>query len=373
MDTEWDKYHSTTDECQRMSQASFSAKIGSTERGTGKGDSVASVQQLSASENEWTLSWKIEHHVRTYGYYVVLGDCTPGQRRYTTYEYRVEFLNPGEDHFPADEHGMFTLYLVTFAVLALYAAFVSSASHSPSSRTAVGLLASAYVMQLLALVLEIVHLGYYEANGYGMFAFDFLSSVLEGLTMLVLTYLLVAMASGWSLVQGLLGQSSALNPDALGDDSVATSFLFCMAMLSFVLQLLNKIIVHDDFTKFHDYESLPGKFSVMVHVILATVFSIRVKQTIDYQSRRGGGRALLFLRWLALLGGLWVWSFPLLVIVAGLFAHYLRHRVVAGGVLVLQSGCLILLTRQVTRESSLYSQASGASAGSLLPGSLGYA
>jgi len=210
---------------------------------------------------------------------------------------------------------------------------------------------------------------YYEYNGQGMFLFDFLSEVLESLSQLLLAYLLMALANGWSIVQGTMNKDSALNPDALGSDSLATTILFALALLSVFLQLMNKIVLYDDFLKFHDYESIPGKINVAVHVIFATVFTISIKRTLDRQSL--GSRALLFLRLLALFGGLWFWVFPILVLVAGFAAHYVRHRLVTGGVLMLQSGCLILLARQISKESSLYAKLSGGK-GLLLGGSSPY-
>ena len=101
---------------------------------------------------------------------------------------------------------------------------------------------------------------------------------------------------------------------------------------------------------------------------MALVFSTQIVSTISFQSRFGGAgnRSVMFLRRLALLGGLWFWSFPFLVLLASVFAHYLRHRLVTGGVLLLQTTSLVLLVRQVASKTSTWAKASSHAVGGVL-------
>jgi len=391
VDTVWDSYRSETDACLRVKHATATLPIG-TESGwemAGRGVLRSSVGRAGsvAGESRWEFTWNIEHFVRTYGYYLVLADC--GEKpwhgaRFRSVKYEVSFLNPGGDQFPADEHGLFTTYLLaflglaafgTYSILAKPGTFVDgyferhAGGRAPSMARV--LVTIAYVAELCSLASEIVHLWWYASNGYGIFAFDFFSEFLEGFSQTALAYLLIAFACGWTLIEGALPTKHAgpINPDALGEDSAATIFFFFIVLLTFVLQLLNKIVVFDDFTKFHDHETWAGFAHVLVRTGLAVTFSFQIYNTISYQSRRGGGgsRGVRFLRTLALLGGLWFWCFPLLVVIASLFAHYLRHRIVTGGVLVLQSSSLVLLVRQITNQSSAYAKANVGGGGAALP------
>jgi hypothetical protein len=378
MDTEWQNYHTKEDHCVRMSFATSKLKVGSVHHEKqgldviGRGILTSSVIDRPDGQSEWEFTWQIEHQVRTYGYYLVFGICDAeddgGGVRWKPIEYRITLLNPGNDHFPGDEHGLLTTYTIALVMLLGFAAysivlkpgtFVDTYGVRPPGMVTL-LVTLAYMAEVFSLLSEILHLWWYSSNGYGIFAFDLLSEILEGFAQTVLGYLLIAFACGWTLIEGALTakHNNPVNPEALGEDHITTVFMFGIVLLTILLQLLNKVVLFDDFTKFHDHETWPGILHVCVRAMLAMVFSTEIIKTIQFQSRRGGGgRAIQFLRSLALWGGIWFWCFPILVAVASLFAHYLRHRVVTGGVLVLQTGCLMMLTGQLTRDYSSYSKA----------------
>ena len=368
--TKTENFHSKSDDCDRMSHSS--ARISISEKSTliGKGHlHDFKLENPKPDSTKFDFTWKIDHRVRTYGYYLVIGDCDQApHRRYKVIEYDISFLNDGTDHFPADEHGLFSLYIFCFVVLFVYA-FSTIRNRLQKKKTdfsegpppaAISLLGIAYTCELLSLFFEILHLWWYGTNGYGVFFLDFFSEILEGAAQTTLAYLLLAFASGWTIIDGAVTpkSDSPVNPDALGEDHPSTVFVALLTVFTVMLQLLNKLLLFDDFTKFHDHESYPGFALVLVRAVLAAFFTYQVSQTLGFMQRRKGRQSLHFMRSLALLGGLWFWCFPLLVLVAAIFAHYLRHRIVTGGVLFLQSACLVLLTRQITAESSLYSKAS---------------
>ena len=363
-----------------MSKASARINIG-TNVVQGKGwFNQQETKEVGPDTYEFSFTWTIEHRVRTYGYYLVVADClTGGSKRFKHMEYDVSFLNDDTDHFPSDEHGLFTLYILCFLGLAAFAAqqyrsvkengrsnalsnsFFASFTDGPP-KAATTLLIFGYAAETLSILFEILHLWWYGYNGMGLFAFDFASEVLEGIAQTTLAYLLLAFAGGWTLVEGTFSskKDGAINPDALGEDHPSTVFLALMTIITFILQLLNKLILFDEFTKFHDHDSWPGFILVLVRTALAGFFTYQISQTIKFMSSRKAGKShtLSFMQNLALFGGLWFWVFPVLVFVSGIFAHYLRHRIDAGGVLFLQTGCLIFLTKQIFQESSAYSKAS---------------
>ena len=127
----------------------------------------------------------------------------------------------------------------------------------------------------------------------------------------------------------------------------------------------------DDFKKFHDFESPPGKLLVLFRFVLAIFFVYSFHVTISYQQQRGGDRLLAFLKRLRMLGGLWFLCFPLLVFFAGFFPHYHRHRFVSTGMLTLQTGVLAVLGYQFVSESSTYFKLSTLADSGVLPGAGG--
>merc|ERR1712196_200285 len=95
-------------------------------------------------------------------------------------------------------------------------------------------------------------------------------------------------------------------------------------------------------------------------------------QTISLQSRRGGAALLGFLRRLMLLGSIWFLVFPVLVFISSFVAHYLRHFLITGGVLTLQSVCLVLLAFQFVSQGSQYFKVSTLQESGVLPGAGGF-
>ena len=361
-----------------MQKASASIHIGRSDF-EGKGwVAKQETKALGGNAFEFTFAWQIEHFVRTYGYYLVVADCHPAPRhRFHQMEYEISFYNHMTDHFPADERGLPSLYFLCFLSLGGYGLhqiiqayrgvntvaspfFAGLSSGPPPAATT--LLIFAYCCQFISVFFELLHYWWYAHDGHGLFVIDFGSEALEGISQTALAYLLLAFAGGWTLVEGTMAskKDGMINPDALGDDHPSTVFLGFMSIITFVLQLLNKLIMFDEFSKFHQHDSWPGFLLVMGRTALAVFFTYQLYQTIQYMTKRKAGKnhSLQFMRSLAFFGGLWFWVFPVLVFVSSVFAHYLRHRIVTGGTLLLQTICLIVLTHQVFQESSAYSKAS---------------
>jgi hypothetical protein len=166
---------------------------------------------------------------------------------------------------------------------------------------------------------------------------------------------------GWTLIEGSITKKSdgAINPEQLGEDHAATLFVSLMSLFSILLQLLNKLVFADDFAKFHDHDTWPGLILVCMRAFLALFFTKQCWTTLQFmKNKRGKKDTQTFLFRLALWGGLWFWIFPLLVLISNVFAHYLRHRVVSGGVLFLQTTSLLVLSRQILSTQSAYNKAS---------------
>ena len=125
----------------------------------------------------------------------------------------------------------------------------------------------------------------------------------------------------------------------------------------------------DNFSKFHDHESPAGRVLVLIRFGLGAVYIASIIITIRTQQSRGGSESLVvFLKRLLVFGSTWFLCFPLLVFLSGFCVHYLRHRIVAGGVLLTQTACLGVLAHQFLADTSSYSRLSTAWESGLLPG-----
>jgi hypothetical protein len=341
---------------------------------------------------EWTFNWEFDTEERTRGWFLIAADCALEQfnAHVPPMNYEISLLNPGETHLPADEYGLPKLYLFTAIILAVFGVYgivlIRKARQESGGKThlVVLMLAFAYIALLSSLFCELVHLNVYKYNGRGLWIFDLLSEVFDGASQLTVAFVLICLASGWTLVEyeddsvrkNSVG-SLLRHPDNMlrGANRVVFAII-AVAMTTTVLQVLNKMS-DEDFTKFHDYESLPGMMLVLLHFMLGIFFifslisTLRAQAKLKSAAQSGGDKLVIFLRRLLFFGGLWFLCFPFLVFAAGSFAHYNRHRVVSGGVLLVQTACLLSMTHQFTSSHSQYHKLSTLADTGVLPGAGG--
>jgi hypothetical protein len=416
MDTNWaTSYHGEAD-CDKVKHAHTRIPIGRPGRqGHGIGVQLGHnvVADEASGKSSWKFEWEISHAMRTYGWYFVIADCRGFQNgddseapdgepdasrgevstsakakarrrlKRNQFDYSLELLNPDGDHLPADEYGLTTLYWLATGSMGAY--FFSS-TREYKRRTGNGILfdshavvkafAFAYAFQIASMALEIVHLWFYAGNGRGVFVCDFFSEFFEGFSQLIISFALLSLGNGWTLVDfsrrapggsspGVLKQ--LFNKPTLDDETPTLFLLIIIVFVSTVLQIVNKV-QDDDFLKFHDHDGIAGKFLLVQRLLLGTAFFWSIRGTMGSDEVKGQLQLQGFLARLTAFGTAWFFAFPLLVLVASFFAHYLRHRLVTGGVLVLQSVCLTLMASQLFSDRSWYSKVSEVAGSGMLPG-----
>lgn len=332
------------------------------------------------------IRWRVNHETRTHGWFIVAADCALEQynAKVSHMDYKIQLINPGNTHLPADEYGLPKFYIVVFLFMTvtfifLFRSFYAHFKNTRDAHLIVLLLMAAYGFQYMSIFYELVHLFFYKENGYGIPFCDLISEFCEGLSQTMIAFVLICLASGWTLVdmdynkaRGNAVGTLLRNPAQLvRGANVVIVGIIVFVFVSFVLQVLNKMN-DDDFKKFHDHESFPGKLLVLLRFCLGLFFVYSFHVTIRFQESRGGEKLLAFLKRLRLLGGLWFLSFPLLVFIAEMFSHYLRHRIVSTGVLTIQTTLLSVLGYQFISESSTYHRLSTLADSGVLPGAGGF-
>ncbi|KAH9261455.1 hypothetical protein BASA81_000099 [Batrachochytrium salamandrivorans] len=233
---------------------------------------LASLEQDTDGLMKWKFSWEFDTEERTTGWFLIAADCALEQfnAEVPKMHYEIELLNPDNTHLPADEFGLPKLYLVTFVFLILYSVklvLFDMQSKRPDGdrekiQLVVYLLFFSYFALTASLGSELAHLFVYKQNGRGVYLFDLMSDVFDGICQLTVAFVLICLASGWTLVEmeddsvkkNSLG-SLLRHPQNLvkGGNVVGFAVAF-VVLVSFVLQFLNKQL-DEDFTKFHDYDS----------------------------------------------------------------------------------------------------------------------
>ena len=300
-------------------------------------------------------------------------------------QYALLFMN-GDSQLPADEDGMRHINLFTLVAMALYGAVYFYQLYERWTRlkqchliTLIFLLA--YFLQALSVLCEVQHLSRFIGDGKGLrwrhtwFALDFVSAVAQGASELIISFVLIALAFGWTLglqsqepVAGALGKLLAgfQRPGQLlrGLRSPAAVLLLVLASAQVVLQARGRAF-EEDFNNFHDFEHWPGMALIGMRVALCALFVFALRRSI----RLGGEKEVLsFLSRLRLLGCIWFLCFPGVVACATVLPPYRRHQLVAGGAIALQSAALMLLSTLFMQRSEYYKISSLAHVGSVFEG-----
>ena len=401
-DDKWDEYHKAPACMDKVQAAHTVVQIGSK-----SGEQQAARSNIDYGYNhlaknaktwttqkgnkiEWSFEWEIEHTERSKGWFLISADCALEQfnTRVAPMAYEIQMLNPGGNHLPADEHWLPTVYILVLTALCFHAGYCCSVlsltmEHHKKVHLVVKLFAIAYFLQLLSLVFELVHQLIYSLNGRGVFILDFLSELSEGICALIISFVLICLASGWTLVEqgadAKRGQSVATifrNPRGLVQSGNWLGNLLALCLVGLVCYVMFLIFLNklsdDDFTKFHDSDSEAGTTLIRIRLILFAFFGLSMFATIRKLRTKSTQQSLVsFLIKLLIFGSLWFVTFPVAVTVANLSPHYHRHRIVVIGVLVVQAICLAVLSHQFLKDESAYAKLSTAWESGMLPGAGG--
>lgn len=237
------------------------------------------------------------------------------------------------------------------------------------------LVRTAYLIQLVSIILEVLHQVTYRSNGYGIWIFDFTSEIFEGVSQTLISFVLLCIGNGWTIQKRKVRNKydpsimEALNdPSLLDIDNPVLLLLVIFMFLSIILQLVNKLY-DESFMKFHDHETYAGLFLVLLRAVFGVLFFLSLRNIVEKERNRGAGQQFLgFLNRIMFFGSLWFLAFPLIVILASFVAHYLRHFLVSAGVLLTQTLCLFVLSYEFSSNKSLFARFSQVQQDGMLPG-----
>lgn len=307
-------------------------------------------------------------------YYFLVSDCYleeydahPGRMTY-----KISFLHNGSQ-LPAHESGLPAFYtcmtIFLFLFSSIYGYFVSKNVGSLGQlHLIVILLGTAIVSQLTSVFCETIHLYVYLQNGFGLrwkhsyIPLDFFAEILQGLSELIVAFVLIALSFGWTIAIPKLASSSF---QAFYRFS-GTSFLCFtgMALIQVTLELLGRGY-EDDFNQFHDFEHWPGYLLILFRLSQFGIFGYGVRSTLKYSNE--DATTSFFYR-LAIFGTLWFVTFPVMVVVSSFLPSYWRHSFVTGSAIFAQSLALMLLTKLMLSKGQYYKISSMSQMGTVFGG-----
>ena len=318
-DDTWDAYHKAPACMDKVEHAHSVIRIGKASDGGGSGGSHSNINYgygktaknskstlvARGTDMVWSFEWKITHEERTKGWFLIAADCALEQynTKVASMEYDVTLTNPGGNHLPADEMWLPSTYTFMFIVMLIHIGYCLNqlsnayASHQ-KIHLVVKLLGTAYLLQLFSLLFEMIHLFLVSMSGSSVFMIDFLSELMEGVSGLVISFVLICLACGWTLVEEEADTKKAMsvatilrNPREMfrGRNLMGNVMIVAMLVLMVYVVLLifwNKL-GDDDFTKFHDSDTKHGKTLIQIRLGLFTFFGLSLLATVRRQVCKG--------------------------------------------------------------------------------------
>eukprot|EP00545_Synedropsis_sp_CCMP1620_P002627 CAMPEP_0119009404 /NCGR_PEP_ID=MMETSP1176-20130426/4339_1 /TAXON_ID=265551 /ORGANISM="Synedropsis recta cf, Strain CCMP1620" /LENGTH=509 /DNA_ID=CAMNT_0006961913 /DNA_START=70 /DNA_END=1599 /DNA_ORIENTATION=+ len=275
-------------------------------------------------------------------------------------------------HLGADEVGIIGIHTVTMILSGLIGILMAALIFHRLVDThhvhlALFLVMAAAGCDSSSSLCEIIHLRWYTKNGYGWYLFDALSCHLEAMCDAMVTLLLLAIASGWtlpsdvvqvstvqkswisSLTGGLRNPMGALF--SLNKGGLLTIFIVATHM---VLAQWGRTF-NDDFDSYHDLEHLPGKILMIVRITLGVIMlasSMHTRSLCPPSLSR-------FYGLLALVGTMWFQGLPAVTWICGWAVPYhLRHPTITLYGALLQTAALLLLSWLVSAHSTSFAKLS---------------
>ena len=206
---------------------------------------------------------------------------------------------------------------------------------------------------------ELIHLSWYERNGYGWYFLDAMASHFEAMCDSLVSILLLSIASGWTLPTDVVAfpQNASFVQTLIGglrNPAGSVVVMSSAGWLAMSIIALHAILAqwgrtyNDDFDSYHDLEHLPGKLLMSFRMMLGLIFIAATKQT----SNACPASLRAFYTRFAMVGTLWFQSLPVVTWVCGMLVpYYLRHPVVSALGAMLQTISLLLLASLVSSNA----------------------
>ncbi|CAG9315472.1 unnamed protein product [Blepharisma stoltei] len=262
-----------------------------------------------------------------------------------SHEIRVEmhFLNSDKSEFSTEDKDLLLLYIAIFIVFALTLSrniyhlikvFKQTSEITPNLM----MLNSAILIEFFGLVFEVAHLLVYYSNGKGWIIFDFFYHCLFIVSGLVVSFLFLIMADGWSLKYKDFPNFEELIP-----------ILLLQVLINILFVGFSKVI-DDSYYKFSDFEGIPGALMLIFKICIWCWFIFTIKSQFNSLPPRKAS----FLMNFSVLVSFYLLGLPLLVSISWQFKNYLRNRIVKIGYNLIQILVYFLLTHLFSDKSNYY-------------------
>lgn len=159
-----------------------------------------------------------------------------------------------------------------------------------------------------AYLYRLIHLLLYWTDGTGVHLFETFYLILKNVAEAVITTMLVAIAWGWTIVH--------LKPNQY---YIIIGVVSCLInIVSLILSSLTE--EHEEL--YHTYDTVPGLVVLILRIVVFLIFLAGIGNSL----RESSGKIIFFIRKLGWIGGAYLLSWPLTVLLVELLFPEQQHR-----------------------------------------------
>jgi len=305
-------------------------------------------ESISINANgEWSEIKRgyLKQHTRPYVWFVAAEDCeeTMHVKHPTMPPIQIYIKFTGEDgtEFSHEEIGLLGLYsiaLVAYTLILGYNvhSYYKNLKKLERADNPILLLLIAVGLEFLSIFFMWIHLLAYSKDGEGLSVCHAIAIIAEVGSQFFLSVLLILISWGWTITY--------LEFDNI---EIYVTLLIMLLMLHLLVAGLTQL-TSDAYHKYHDYEGIQGIILVIFRLGMFAYFLYGIRDTF----RLSRLKAKAFLKPFAICAGLYLIAFPLLVLICQIFAHYVRHKVMVIGSILVQSIAMCTLLRLFIGKTS---------------------
>ena len=280
---------------------------------------------------------------RTHFWYFTISACEIKEKQRIKIE--MKFLNADESEFSAEDLGLQYVYPIIlviyfFALSGNLLRLIRKFNQTDDLELNLLVLNISIGCQYTAILCEVIHVWAYAYNGYGVVFLDVFYQAFEVLSSIIITILLIVIASGWTLKYKDFPDAEIYLPISL-----------------FVI-VLNLMIVgvgrltEDFYYKNSDYEGIPGYVLVFIRIALWIWFVYLIKDMQEQQKRNA--KLLDFLNKYFIMASLYFLALPAVVVFSWIFEPYVRNKAVVVLNNFIQILVFLFLTHLFSEKSTFY-------------------
>ena len=256
-------------------------------------------------------------------------------------EIELVFKGLYETEFSHEEIGLLSLYvlvLILFLGLLFTNIFKYYEEYRRSEKidSPMLMLSISIGIEVMSILMQTFHLCKYSYDGQGIVILDLMSIMAEVAAQFSMTLLLILISWGWTLTYR-----------RFADIDLYIPLIGLLLMVHLVIGGLT-YITNDAASKYHDFEGVQGILLICVRIGMFAYFIYGYKITYP--------RAILkvknFLDWFVICGGIYLLAFPFFCLIALVCAHYIRHKVIVIGNLLMQLLAMAFLHRVFTKKNN---------------------